>query len=165
MPNFKEIRTIDPKIIFKSGTILIKPFYLNYSFIVNFVGIGILIYVLTLEDDYWISLGSYVLIGVASITMLGQLRHFNTTHVDIKERVIKIFPNLFFWFFVKSKAIEFKGIKKIIVISNFKTSGYWIMNRRYYITVILKTGEEIKLISSNKESTAKEISETITAAL
>lgn len=162
---FLEIKTIDPKILIKNGLICIKPYYLNYSFIMNFVSIALLIYVLILQNDSLINLVCYILMAIGTITMLLQLRHYNTTYIDIENKVVNIYPNLFFGLFVSHSIIKFKEINKITTVSNFNESGYWLLNRRYYITVILNKGEDIKLISSNKENIAKEISEMITSAL
>ena len=165
MTKIREIITVDPKIILENNEILIKPFYWNYSFITNFVCIGILSYAMILNRDDLLDMIAYILIGVAIITMLMQLRHYNTTYIQTEKKVLTIYPNWFFGIFLKSKSIEFTAVKRIITVSNYKASGYWIMNRRYYVIIELKNREEIKLISSNKENTAREISELITSLL
>ena len=74
-------------------------------------------------------------------------------------------PNILLRMVFKKKIIKFENIRSTTVTSNSNSTGYRIAYRRYYVTLRLKDAEELKLIGSNKDETAREIAESMNAIL
>ena len=159
--NFEEIKTNDPQVKIKNSLICLNPYYFNYSFVINFISILFLCYALTIQSDSLLNFICYLLIGLFCILTFSELKDYNIITIDLDNKSITITPNLFLHFMISKKNIEFNEIKKIIVHSNINSSGFWMAYRKYYIIVILKNGEEIKLIFSTKYVKACKISEAL----
>ncbi|OSZ77351.1 hypothetical protein CAP36_13195 [Chitinophagaceae bacterium IBVUCB2] len=165
LSKFKEIKTIDPKVKVKDNCIYLYPFYFNYSFVTNFICIFIFVYVLTKQNDPLLNLVCYISIGGFLIFIITVLKFYNTIVIDNTHRIITIKPTKFYKFFLQEKTILFNEIKDITSVSNFYSTGFRTVNRRYYITLILKDEDEIKLIGSNKEEIASNIAENLSQIL
>ncbi len=161
LTQFQEIKTFDPKILIKNNIICLKPFYLNYSFVMNFVCIAILGYVFTRQNDSLLNLACLILFGLFIVLIITELRYYNTIYINIEKKIIIIEPNIILSFLKKKKIIKFEDIRTTTVLSNVSSTGFLLVNRRYYITLILNDTEKIKLIQSTKHDTALKISEKI----
>jgi hypothetical protein len=131
----------------------------------KFVSIAIFIYVLTMQNDSPTNLLCFIFLGLFIVLIITELIHYNTVQIDIKNQVITICPNIILYFVISKKIIEFEKITKIIVTSNINSSGFLMAYRRYYLTLILKKSEKIKIISSSKHERAFKISELLTSVL
>ncbi len=161
LDEFKELKTFDPKIKIKNELVIIQPYYFSYSFLMNFVGIFVSAYGLTFQNETTINLIFFLLVGVMVFFIISELRTYNTVHIDIKQRKITVYPNIFLSPFKKKKVIDFDEVQKISAKSNYYSGGFWMAYRRYYIILVLKNEDEFKLIGSNKDTTAIRISEKI----
>ena len=112
-----------------------------------------------------INLANYILIGSFITFIITALKYYNTIYINLKEKIIIIKPNIILQFLIKRETIKFENIKTTTAVSNIDSTGFWGINRRYYITLILNGAEEIKLIGSNKKETASNIAETISTIL
>ncbi len=97
---FQELRTFDPKILIKNDIIYLKPFYFNYSFVMNFVSIAIFIYVLTMQNDSPTNLLCFIFLGLFIVLIITELVHYNRVQIDIKNQVITICPNIILYFVI-----------------------------------------------------------------
>lgn len=163
MIKIPDIKSIDPKIYIQKKEILIKPFYFNYAFLINFFPIALLIFVPKSNLERYILCYALILVGLGNI--FSQLQYYNTILIDVEKNLIYINPNLFWKPFIKQKILNFNSIKKISTVSNVTSSDARYFAYRYFIVASLDEGEDLKLISSNKETIAKEISKLITSVL
>ena len=165
LSKFNEIKTFDPIVKVKKGIINISPFYFNYPFVKNFIGIFIFIYILVKQNDSILNLICYISIGMFFILIITVLKYYNTIIIDIKEKKLIIKPNIFYSLIIKKEILKFEDIKKGYTVSNFNSTGFWGANRRYYIILLLKNKKEIKIVGSNKHEIASLISENISQIL
>ena len=165
LSKFQEIETFDPKILIKNNIVCLKPFYLNYSFVMNFVCIAGLIYVFTSQNDSLLNVACLVLFGLFIVLIINELRFYNTIYIDVEKKIIIIEPNIILHLLIKKKIIKFDEIKTTTVLSNINTTGFLLANRRYYITLILNDTDEIKLIQSTKKDISLKIAEKISSIL
>jgi len=160
-----EIESIDPKILAENNVLKLCPYYWNYPFITNFLGIFIFTYILFLKNDSLINLACYVGIGVFAILVITSLKYYNTISIDIEKKTITIQSSPLSILQRKRKVINFDSIKNVTVKSNYNSTGFWYMNRRYYIPLLLKDSDEMKIIGSSKNETAIEVTENINSIL
>lgn len=162
---FQEIKTSDPKIEVNGNLVYIKPYYLNYPFIMNFACISLFIYVLFLQNDSLSNLVCFIGIGALVIMTITVLKYYNTLAIDMEKKVVTIQPSPLSLLLRKKRVIKFGHIKTVTVVSNIKTTGYWWANRRYYITLVLNDSDEIKIVGSNNNETAIKIAENMNSIL
>ena len=165
LSKFQEIKTFDPRVKVENDIVHITPFYFNFPFYCNFIYIFISTYILIKQNDPMINLANYILIGSFITFIITALKYYNTIYINLKEKIIIIKPNIILQFLIKRETIKFENIKTTTAVSNIDSTGFWGINRRYYITLILNGAEEIKLIGSNKKETASNIAETISTIL
>jgi hypothetical protein len=153
----KEIDSVDPKIVLKDRNIILLPYYWYYSFIMNFVFIGGGIYTLSNLDDTLLSLALILSIGLIIILIFGKLLYSNTVSFKPHEKEVLVQTNWWLKSFRKNRTITFEEIKNISVSSNYDSGGFWRANRRWFIVLLLKDEDEIKIISSGNEVAVKKL--------
>jgi len=155
----------DPKITIAHNTISLAPYYWNYYFVSTLVPIAVSIYVLLRQNDEMINFFC-ILISIAFLIILViHLRYYNTVVVNFSDKTIIVDPNSLMKFFVKRKIISFKDVSKFEVEINSNTGGWRPTHRRYIIALVLKNAENIKLLSSDKLSIAKQIEKSLYAVV
>lgn len=162
---FKKIKSFDPRIKIKNNLIYISPFYFNYSFITNFLAIFLFLNILNKQNDFYINIVCILSICLFSILIITVLRFYNTICINFETKILTITPNILYQLFIKKKNIQFKNIKNCFVVSNANSTGFRIVNRRYYISLRLYNNKQIILLGSNEEEIAIIITKEISANL
>ena len=163
--DFKELNSKDPLIKVEKNTIIIQPFYFYFSFVMHFVCIFILSIMLIKGNEFIVNLFSYFLIGILAFNIILELRYFNTTKFNLLQKEILILPHVLWKNKFKPKVLKFAEINNVIVKSNFSSTGFWMIHRRYYIIIQTIYATEIIIISSNENEIAIQICKNINLML
>lgn len=161
--SFKEIQTKDPIIKIENNTILIKPCYFNYSFLMNIVFLGGSIYALPFEKNALLTIIFPILLCLSFTMIIFDLKEYNSITIDLSSKKLIIQPNIVYKSFYPQRVLHFTEIHRAHTVSNLKTGGFWIRYRRYHLVLALKSKKEIKLLTSNSSQVAIEITNKMNA--
>lgn len=160
---FRQIQSKDPAVKVTGNNILIKPYYLNYRFASGVALIGVIVYALLAFDLDMLFTVIFVLLLIVSVIQTSiELKRYNTIIIDLAKKDLTACPNFFYRPFHSRSKWNFSEISRAYSVSNYYSGGFWLEYRRYYLVLVLKNGEEIKLLSSNKEDVAADITEKMT---
>jgi hypothetical protein len=162
---FEDLDVKDPEIKTSDNVICLFPNYWNYSFVSIIICIVVSVYVLIRQNDEGLFFLFIIIILASLIILLIILRYYNTVVIDFSLKTILIKPNFILRLFIKKKNISFSDVRRFEIVSNRNIDGFRPVNRRHIITVILKNSDKIKLLSSDKYSTAEHLSKALDSSV
>ncbi len=145
-----DINTNDPKIEFTKEVISLIPSYWNVPLVTSIAPILIFAIPIFAQNEVKYDLIFSVLIIALLFITAYQLTYYNTIIINKKNKTILVIPNLFLRPFFSKKIIHFEDVKTLKITTNTNTGGFTYIDKRYILTLVLKSSKKIKLISTCK---------------